>query len=114
MTKPQIIKEMPITMSELAEEIKNIKKRDNELNFRAGKTEDYLNQIGIDSKKSKKLYDKLTTLSIPRLKDIHIIKIVDLMPDDAEDVKAVLSGYTLTVSQDNMKKIAAAVKEIKD
>ncbi len=114
MTKPQIIKEMPITMSELAKEIKNIKKRDNELNFRAGKTEDYLNQIGIDSKKSKKLYDKLTTLNIPRLKDIHIIKIVDLMPDDAEDVKAVLSGYTLTVSQDNMKKIAAAVKEIKD
>ena len=112
MTKPEIIEEVPITMNELAEEITKIKNRDKELNFRAGKTEDYIQQIGMDSKKSKQLYEKITKLTIPRLKDVHIIKIVDLMPKDVDDVKAILSGYTLTVSQDNMKKIASTVKEL--
>ena len=114
MTKPEIIEEIPITMSELAKEISSIKERDKELNYRAAKTEDYLQQIGLDNKKSKELYDKIKKLNVPRLKDAHLIKIVDLMPDNAEDVKALLSGYTLTVTQDNMKKIAAVVKEIKD
>ncbi|MEA3514200.1 MAG: hypothetical protein U9R34_01885 [Nanoarchaeota archaeon] len=113
MTKPEITEEVPITMSELAEEISNIKKRDKELNYRAAKTEDYLHQIGLDSKKAKELYDKIKKLNVPRLKDAHLIKIVDLMPDNAEDVKTLLSGYTLTVTQDNMKKIAAVVKELK-
>ncbi|MCK5025506.1 MAG: hypothetical protein KAS15_02870 [Nanoarchaeota archaeon] len=114
MTKPDIVEEIPITMSELAEEISNIKKRDKELNYRAAKTEDYLQQIGLDSKKAKELYDKIKNLNVPRLKDAHLIKIVDLMPDNAEDVKTLLSGYTLTVTQDNMKKIAAVVKELKE
>ena len=113
MTKPKVMQETPITMAELAEELDKIKKRDNELNFRASKTEDYLNQSGIDKKKSKQLYKKIDELQIPRLKDVHIIKIVDLMPDDVESVKSILSGYTLTVTQDNIKKIAALVKEVK-
>ena len=111
MTKPEIIEEIPITMSILADEIKAIKKRDKELNFRASKTEDYLNQIGMDPKKSKELYGKIEKLKIPRLKDIHIIKIVDIMPDNLDEVKSVLSGYTVTVSQENLKKIAATVKK---
>lgn len=112
MTKPEIIEEIPITLNEISVELEEIKKRDNELNFRAGKTEDYLKQIGVDAKKAKELQDKLVGLNIPRLKETHIIKIVDIMPHDAEEVKAVLSGYVLTVSQDNLKKIAKIVKEV--
>jgi len=112
MAKPEIIEEMSITMTELADELKLIKKRDKELNFRANKTEDYLNQISVDEKKSKTLRKNIENLNIPRLKDIHIIKIVDIMPKDPDEVKAVLSGYVLTVNQDNLKKIAKEVNEV--
>jgi DNA-directed RNA polymerase subunit F len=42
MARPEVIKETPITIVELKEEIEKIKKRDGELNFRATKTEEYL------------------------------------------------------------------------
>jgi DNA-directed RNA polymerase subunit F len=56
MVKPEIIKETALTMSELRDEIEKIKKKSEKLNFRAEKTEEYLNQFAIlDSKKSAEL-----------------------------------------------------------
>lgn len=104
MASIKIIKEEPITMVELKDEIDAIKKRDKELNFRANKTEDYLNQFG-KNKDAKELVKKITKLDIPRLKLFHIVKIVDIMPKTLNDLKVVLQGYTLTVNNENMKKI---------
>lgn len=114
MTQPQILNEEPITMAEVKEEITKIRKKSDELNFRAERTEEYLNQfVELGPKKSKELKEKLTELNIPRLKAEHIIKIVDLAPTTADEIKSILSGYTLTVTNENLKKIAEAVKEIK-
>ena len=112
MVKPEIIQETPISMVEAKDELNKIKKKDGELNFRAEKTEEYLNQFtNLDIKKSNELKGKLEGLKIPRLKEEHIIKIVDLMPLSAEEVKTILGGYTITITNDNLKKIAEAVKE---
>lgn len=110
-SKPTIIEEAPIPMYELKDEINKIKKRDNELNFRAAKTEEYLNQFTtLGPRKGKEFFDEIEALGIPRLKPEHIYKIADILPVDLESVKLVLQGYTLTVSQENMKKIAEVVK----
>ena len=45
MTDMQIISETPINIYQLKKELEKIKKRDNELNFRTNKTEEYLNQV---------------------------------------------------------------------
>ena len=112
MAKPEILKETPITIAELKEELDRIKKRDGELNFRANKTEEYLAQFNIlSSKKADELKEKLVKLKIPRLKEEHISKIIDLMPTTVEGLKVFFQGYTLTISQDNMKKIVGAVGE---
>lgn len=112
MTKPELIKETPITIVELKEHLKTIKKRDEELNFRAGKTEDYLNNfVTIKPKEAKELIKKLKELNIPRLKEEHIAKIIDLLPDHPEEVKSTLQGYTITVTKENLKKIADVVSE---
>ncbi|MBW2992939.1 hypothetical protein KY345_07045 [Candidatus Woesearchaeota archaeon] len=108
MTKPEVLKEEPITMAAMKEELEKIKKRDGELNFRATKTEEYLQQFELPSK-SEELVKKIQGLKIPRLKDFHIVKIVDLMPKSVEEIKGVLQGYTLTVTQENMKKIINAI-----
>ena len=92
--------------------MKRIKKRYGELGFRAQKTVDYLESIGtLDAKKAKELMEKLLKLEVPRLRDMHFHKIIDLMPTNHKDVKIVLQGYNITVTQENCKKIADTVSE---
>jgi len=51
----------------------------------------------------------LEDLKIPRLKDTHITKIIDILPTTLEDLKAVLQGYSLTVNNENLNKIVETV-----
>lgn len=112
MTRPELIKETPITITELKEEIRKIKKRDGELNFRASKTEEYLEQfVSVSQKKAEEIKEKIEKLAIPRLKEEHIIKIIDLMPTNVEVLKVILQAYTITVTQENIKKIVGVVQE---
>ena len=112
MSDPEIISETPISMAELKDELGNIKKRDKELNFRASKVEEYLNQfVHIKGNQCKEIYEKIVKLQIPRLKDQHIYKIVDIMPATVDELKTVLQGYTITVNNENMKKIVDIINE---
>lgn len=112
MTDATIINEEALSMAELHTEIKKIQKRDEEVNFRVSKIGEYLSRfLKLKKKDHQELIEKLTALNIPRLKPHHIIKIADLTPTTAEDIKLVLQGYPLSVSNDNLKKIATAVKE---
>ncbi|MBW3012649.1 hypothetical protein KY325_05140 [Candidatus Woesearchaeota archaeon] len=110
MADPKVIKEKPVSMAELKAELARIKKRDGDAGFRAEKTEEYLNVfVKISHTKAKELHDELEKLQIPRLAEDHIIKIIDIMPANVEELKVVLQGYALTVSKENMKKICDAV-----
>ena len=112
MPKPEIIQETPVSMADLKDEIAKIKKKSEKLNFRAEKTEEYLNQFTKLSKnKATELKEKIEKLKIPRLKEEHIIKLIDLMPKSAEEVKSILHGYTVTVTNENLKKIADCINK---
>jgi DNA-directed RNA polymerase subunit F len=50
-------------------------------------------------------------LKISRLKDEFIIKIIDTMPATVDDLKALLQGYVVSINQEDMKKVIAAVNE---
>ena len=106
----QIISETPMNMYQLKKELEKIKKRDNDINFRAGRTEEYINQIA-EIKNGDELFDKLMKLGISRLKEQHVHKIIDVMPTTLNELKVVLQSYTITVNNDSMKKIIDAVNE---
>ncbi len=110
MANIEIISEKPISMDELKEELEKIKKRDGELNFRAGKTEEYLQHF-VSSKDYKDLSKKIEALNIPRFKEQYITKIIDLMPVNLEDLKSILKAYTVTISDVNLKKIVDIINE---
>ena len=110
MADTQLISETPISIYQLKKELERIKKRDNELNFRANRTDEYLSQITVH-KNADELFDKLAKLNIPRLKDHHIHKIMDITPTTLNELKVVLQGYTITISNESMKKIVDAVNE---
>ncbi|MBR9676600.1 hypothetical protein GOV04_00475 [Candidatus Woesearchaeota archaeon] len=112
MSKPQVLSEKPVSLSQTNSEISKIKKRDEGLNFRAQKVEEYLQQSKpLSTKKADDLVKALEKLDIPRLKEIHIIKIVDLLPQKIEDLKVILQGYVQTINADNMKKIIEVVSK---
>ena len=105
-----IISEAPINMYQLKKELEKIKKRDNELNFRANRTEDYLHQVATE-KNADELFNKLMKLNIPRLKEHHIHKIIDIAPTTVNELKVALQAYTITINNESMNKIIDTVKE---
>ena len=109
---PKVQDEVPISIYDLNTEIKNIKKRDKELSLRTAKTEEYLHHcVVLKQNEAKELEKSLNALKIPRLKDMHVKKILDILPASLEELKVTLQGYTLTVSKDNMEKIVSVVKK---
>lgn len=111
MSKLEIIKKTPINIVEVRQELKRIKKRDEELTFRGNKTEEYLNEFAkLSVKDTTELVEKLRKLNITRLKEEFIHKIIDLMPATVAELKVILQGYTLSVSKDDMEKIIKVVK----
>ena len=112
MVNPTIIEEVPMLLADVKEELEKNKKIDGELNIRAGKTQDYLAPFTtLNLKKAKEMAKKLMDLNIPRVKEQHVFKVVDLMPKTLDELKVILQGYTITVSNDNMKKIVDILNE---
>jgi DNA-directed RNA polymerase subunit F len=106
----QKLAETPLSISDVRHTLAAIKEKEGELNYRAGKTYEYLEQFAkLDAKEAKKLADELTKLEIPRVKEQHIIKLIDVLPTTAKDVKTVLQGYAVTVTNDNLQKIADVI-----
>ncbi len=109
--KPEIIEKRPLNVVEVKEALKKIKKRDEELNFRATKTEEYVNAVAkLKPKEAKELKEKLEGLNIPRLKPEYINKIIDTLPRNEKHLKMILQGYALSVSGENQKKIFSVLK----
>ena len=97
---------------EIKHELEKTKEREKELGFRAQKALDYFEQVvSLSQKECKDMFVALEKLEIPRLKAQHLYKIVDVMPATAKDVKTVLQGYALTITNDNLDKIAKTIAE---
>ena len=110
MADTQIILETPINIYQLKKELENIKKRYSELNLRANKTEEFLNQIAVH-KNADELFEKIMKLNIPRLREHLIHKIIDITPTTVNDLKIILQGYTITINNESMKKIVETINE---
>lgn len=105
MSNPVILEETPVSLNQVKEALVANQKQ-GELNFRANKTLEYVNQVPVAKKKeAEKLFAELQKLEIPRMKDMHTHKLVDTRPATLEELKGILSAYTLTVSKENLDKI---------
>jgi len=108
MVNLEVINENALSMSELKDKLDSIKKRDGTLNPRGIKTYDYITKFM--RKDMKKIKEKLVQLNIGRLKDKHINKIIDISPNNVDELKSILSGENLTLKQEDLTKIIETVK----
>jgi len=112
MSKLEVLEKRPVSITEVKDILKTIHKRDEELSFRGGKTEEYVNDIvSLTAKKAKDLAKKIEELNIPRLRDTQIIKIIDTLPESPEHLKVIMSGFNITITKENLKKITDAIDE---
>ena len=54
---------------------------------------------------AKKLFEELKSLELATLADEHIAQIVDILPKDLADLKAVFAGSKTTLTPENFQKI---------
>jgi DNA-directed RNA polymerase subunit F len=112
MAEIHIVKETPLNMAEMRHRLEEIKKRDKELNFRAKKTEEYLNLASkIKLQKADELKKELQKLEIERLKPTLITKIIDILPKDLDSLRSIFSNEALSLKEDDIVKILDVVKK---
>ncbi len=110
MPEIEVISESPITITELKEKLNDIKKKQ-DLSFRGNKTLDYLNHFAkISPKDAEASKEKMKGIGISRLKDRHIAKIIDIMPEDIETLKTILANENITLKDEELKKILECLK----
>ncbi len=106
MADMKVLEERPLTLTELRDKLEIIEKRDKDLSFRANKTKEYLNSFSTKKHKEvESLKKKIEELNVPRLKERHIAKIIDISPKDMDSLKLLLSGEAITVKDEDLKKI---------
>jgi len=107
-----IVNEKPITLCEVRDIIDVLKKDKKELNFRETKSIDYINSfVDLKTKDAEKLRKELEELGIGRLKERHIIKLIDIMPADLESLKLILTGEEVTLKLEDLTKIIEVIKK---
>jgi DNA-directed RNA polymerase subunit F len=89
-----IIKSEPLNLAQVKELTKNTDKDKPIVG--------YLKKFGkLDSKKAKELSDEVRALDNLKIKETHIVKIVDFLPKDAEDVNKIFVDVSLSEEEIN-------------
>lgn len=65
----------------------------------------------LKSKEAKELREKIRKLDLMKVKEEHITKIIDLMPENREDLNKIFIDTSL--DEDEAKKILETIKECK-
>ena len=73
---------------------------------------DYLKKFSkLDYKEAIELQEELRKLDIAKLRERHIVKITDLLPEDAEDLHKIFVGEDVGLDQNEIEKILNVVKK---
>ncbi len=100
-----ILDRKPLHLNEVQEILKDIPE-----NEKKDQIEVYLKKfLKTKPEKAKKIKEELDKLDLLKIKNEHIIKIVDLMPEDASDLNKIFIDVSLT--EDETNKILDVVKK---
>lgn len=107
----EVEEQRAITISEIKEKLEEHKKKVKELNFRATKVEAYAEDFTQTALKQTEELQKKLSAALPKLREKHIVKIIDVMPDDINSVKTIFTGEAVNLKQEELKQIVDIVNE---
>jgi DNA-directed RNA polymerase subunit F len=97
-----IKEERPITLAEVYDSVGDNEKAEGVKKF-------LKTFIKIDGSKVKELKEELTSLDLIKLKDSHIVKIIDFMPEDTSELNKILVEVSL--DEEEINKVLDVVKK---
>lgn len=102
-----IIDRTPLNMNEVEEILKDIPE-----GVKKTEAEEYLKKFAkTKPSQAKKLKEELESLDILKIKREHVVKIIDLLPEDASDLNKIFVDISLTEEETN--KILDVIKNTK-
>ena len=111
MSEFEVLEESPLSIVDLKKALKGLQ-AEAPLSYRGEKTKTYLESFELYSEKeSLDLVKKITDLNIPRLKERHIVKVIDVMPKDLDSLRLLLATDTLTIKDEDLKKILDVIPQ---
>jgi DNA-directed RNA polymerase subunit F len=113
MPSPQFVEQKTLSLGETKDILVAIEKRDEQLGFLSNKAKEYAETfVTLSTKQREELIKKLNGLSVTRLKEEVVGKIVDFLPKNANELKVILSAYSMTLTKKDMDSIVEAVVEV--
>ena len=111
MVNPQFVEEKPLSFADVKVILTALEKRDIEFNYLSKKSKDYLEAFP-PTEKREELHQKLMGLNLTRLKEEHLMKIIDFLPRTVNDLKIVLSAYPLSLPKKDQESIVQVIQEL--
>lgn len=109
-TNYEIVSKKEISQSEVLDIINN-KQDETELTYREEKVQDFLKKrTPLSMEEFSTLKKELESLDIPRLEDSHFIKIIDIMPKNGTQLRAITSHTGVILVDENVTKILDVLK----
>ena len=101
-----------LTLAEVKEELSKRKSEDK--NERIESTLTYAKKFSkIKYEDVKDIKKELQGLDLMKLKERFIIKIIDILPEDSEDLKKIFVGEDVSLDQNEIEKILGITKKYK-
>ena len=106
----EILKEEVVPLSKVKEILS--KRSPKDLTYEQKKALDHAKEfIKLNDNEIKSLMEELKALEIRKLKDKQIIKILDILPKNMEQLKVILTETDLTFKTSELEKIMQVVKK---
>lgn len=87
----------PLALCEVGEVLKNVRETDKTKDLK-----DFIKKFSkIDAKKAGKLKEELAKLDIIKLKETDIVKIIDILPENATELNKVVTETNLDADETN-------------
>ncbi len=112
MANPQFIEEKPLSLTDIKVILEKTEACDKELNFLSQRTKVFIGEIvTLSLEKKEELYQQLSGLKLTRIKEEHLMKIIDFLPRNGEELRVVLQAYPLSLPKKDAESITKTVSE---
>lgn len=111
MANYEVINQKPVHSSKVYEEITS-KTQNREQTYREEKILDYLKKTNkLSAKDFDSAFQELVALEIPRIEKKHLVKILEIMPQNGTELRAIISHGGVVVVDDVVTQILDVIKK---
>jgi len=97
-----VVERKPVPIALVKDMLAKVKEKNHEQKI----TFEYVSKFAkLNKEDAEKLMEELRSANIPRVKERHIVKLVDLMPKTADEVKVIFAKEEVALSKEDVQKI---------